>query len=209
MAWSPATRRLLVPAAGAVTIMVLLALAVIPGLSDDASDREGDKTPIWDRDNTNAAALRMIDERPLLGFGWFEFQTENAGHQRLAGDHVITGRYLEEHNVFLSNAAYLGVVGAALWLVALAVAIGRGIFGRAPPELTPWRLGLVAIAVQWLIVANFVPLGYAFPTALLGLWAGVAGIPARRPVPAATEEAQLPQQWMGASMASSAYHGNC
>jgi putative inorganic carbon (hco3(-)) transporter len=170
---APSTRRLFVPIAGAVTIMALLALAVVPGLSDDASSRESDKQPIWDRENTNGAALRMIAERPLLGFGWFEFQSQNADHQRLADDHIITGADLEEHNVFLSNAAELGILGTALWAATLLTVIGGGILRRGPPELGAWRVGLIAIAAQWLIVANFVPLGYAFPTALLWLWAGI------------------------------------
>ena len=61
-----------------------------------------------------------------------------------------------------------------LWGAALFYAIGAAIFRRGPPELRWWRVGLIAIAVQWFVVANFVPLGYALPNALLWLWAGVA-----------------------------------
>jgi O-antigen ligase len=192
---SSATRRLFLPIAGAVTVMALLALALVPGLSQDASTRESDQQPIWDRENTNGAAIRMIEERPLFGFGWFEFQSQNANHQRLADDHIITGADLEEHNVFLSNAAELGLLGTVLWAAALLTAIGAGIFRRGPPELGAWQVGLVAIAVQWLIVANFVPLGYAFPTALLWLWAGITWwrpAPVLAPGPAATIASEAP-----------------
>lgn len=196
MASSAQTRRLVVPIVGAVAAMALLALAVVPGLSADASSRESDQAPIWDRENTNAAALRMVGERPLLGFGWFEFQSQNAAHQRLADDHIITGAGLEEHNVFLSNAAELGLLGTLLWGAALVVAVGGGIFRRGPPELDWWRVGLVAIAVQWLIVANFVPLGYAFPTALLWLWAGVAWYrPSPAPAAGPIEQQPTPASW--------------
>jgi hypothetical protein len=61
----------------------------------------------------------------------------------------------------------------------VGAAIGGAILRRGPPELRPWRIALVAIAVQYLVIANFVPLGYALPTAFLWLWAGV--VYARRP----------------------------
>ena len=62
-------------------------------------------------------------------------------------------------------------------MAALAVGVGGALFRRGPPELRPWRIGLFAIAVQWFVVANFVPLNYAFPNALMWLWAGVVSGP--------------------------------
>jgi putative inorganic carbon (HCO3(-)) transporter len=179
------TRRLLVPTVGAVVAMILLAFAFVPGLRDDASFRESDQRPIWDRENANAAAVRMIEERPIVGFGWFTFTAKSPLYQRLSDNHILTRSGLEEHNVFLSNAVELGLLGTALWGVALFAAIGTAILRRGPPELGWWRVALVAIAVQWFVVANFVPLGYAFPNALLWLWAGVV---CWRPEPALDPE---------------------
>jgi hypothetical protein len=45
---------------------------------------------------------------------------------------------------------------------------------RGPPEGELWRIGLLAVAVDWLIVANFTPLGYDFPNHLIWMWCGVA-----------------------------------
>ncbi len=86
------------------------------------------------------------------------------------------------HNVFLGNASELGIPGAVLWACGLVLAIGGALVRRAPPELEPWRIGLVALAAQWLIVANLTPLPWAFPTLVLWTWAGVvAAGPARAP----------------------------
>lgn len=168
------TRRLFAPVIGGAVLLVLAALVFVPGLKADVDFRRNDQRPIWDRNNANAAALRMIQDRPLLGFGWFSFPGESAVYQRLSDDHILTRTGLDEHNVFLSNAVELGLIGTLLWGAALFYAIGAAIFRRGPPELRWWRVGLIAIAVQWFVVANFVPLGYALPNALLWLWAGVA-----------------------------------
>ena len=167
------TRRYFGPAMLAGLALVIGALAVVPGFSNEASSRTNDQRPIWDRNNSNAAALRMVEARPLLGFGWFRYQAEAANYQRLGSDYPITRGDIEEHNVFLSNAAELGLIGTLLWGAALVIAVGGAILRRGPPELVWWRLGLLAIATQWFIYANFAPLGFGFSNALLWLWAGV------------------------------------
>ena len=181
------TRRYVLPVAAGAVVLVLGALAVVPGLQDDANDRVNDNKPIWDRENANGAAVRMIESDPLVGHGWGTFAEENARYQRLSGDHRLTRANLDEHNVFLSHAVELGLPAALLWAVALALAVGGAYLSRrGPPDLVGWRIGLLAIATQWLIVANFVPLGFAFPNALLWLWAGIAFGPAGDPVPIAS-----------------------
>jgi glycosyltransferase involved in cell wall biosynthesis/O-antigen ligase len=168
------TRKYFVPAVFAGLVLVFAILALVPGFASDASDRENDKRPIWDRKNANGAALRMVEERPLLGFGWDSFATENTSYQRIAATYPITLAQLSEHNVFLSNAVEVGLPATLLWAGTLLAVLLVGAFSRrGPPELRPWRIGMVAIGVQWLVVANFVPLAYAFPNALIWLWAGI------------------------------------
>ena len=55
------TRRYFIPAAAGAIVLVLAILAFVPGFAGDASDRENDKQPIWDRKNANSAAVRMIE----------------------------------------------------------------------------------------------------------------------------------------------------
>ena len=170
---TPATRRLVVPAAIGGVVLVLAALAVVPGLSDLAGQRSGDQLPVWDRLNTNRAGLTMLAERPLFGHGWDAFVLKSEDYLRQAEDYPLTGEQIKLHNVFLSNAVELGLVGFVLWATALLWALGGAILSRPPPELVPWRMALVAIAISWGVAAMFGPLAYALPTLLLWTLAGV------------------------------------
>lgn len=167
------TRRVFLPVAGLGVLTVIVAFAVVPGLQARADRRTNDQQPIYDRRNSNDAALRMIDARPAFGFGWGHFELDSQDYFRQAPDYPLTLKVRNVHNVYLANAVELGLIGTGLWLLALALAFGRGIFQRGPPALRPWRIGLLAITVSYLIVAMTTPLGYALPTLLLWTWAGV------------------------------------
>ena len=116
----------------------------------------------------------MIDDRPLLGFGWGTFETESPEYFRQGDDYPMRGEGLTVHNVFLWNATELGLLGALLWAAALAWAVGGAILRRGPPELVPWRVGMIGIFVGWAVVAALSPLAQAFPNGILWLWAGIA-----------------------------------
>jgi O-antigen ligase len=173
MLTTPSLRRFAAPAALAGVVLVGAAYLLVPGLADEVSTRAGSQRPLWDRLNTNGAAVRMVEERPLLGFGWNRFKQDSVEYMRQAPDHPITGVGLNVHNVPLSHAVELGLVGLLLWAIAFGAAIVVPALRRGPPEFEPWRLGLLALALCWLITANFGPLGYAFPTLVLWTWAGL------------------------------------
>jgi O-antigen ligase len=166
------TRRFLVPTVVVGSVLVLGALATVPGLQGQVSKRANDQSPIWDRNNSNRAALRMVKARPLVGFGWGRFSTESTDYYRQSPNYPMT-LVAEVHNVYLSNAAELGLIGGGLWLLALVVAIGGAILRRGPPELYPWRIGLIGVAAAWLVAAASEPGGVVMPTLLLWTWAGV------------------------------------
>jgi O-antigen ligase len=171
----PRARRYILPVAVVGVIGVIAALALIPGLSAKADDRINAKSPVWDRYNTNNAAIRMVEARPIFGFGWQTFVDKGPDYLRQSDTYPLTGAGLEVHNVFLSHLAELGLVGTALWCVALFGAVGGAIVRRGPPELYPWRIGLLAVFICFLIVGNLGPLSYPFPNLLLWTWAGIAG----------------------------------
>jgi putative inorganic carbon (hco3(-)) transporter len=190
------TRKLAFVGAGAAAVVVGLTLTTIDTFSEDVEQRAADQRPLWDRYNTNAAAVDAALANPLSGLGWQRFTSESREYLRQGDEFPLTGARIEVHNVFLSHAAELGLLGASLWLLALTMAVGGAIWRRGPPELHPWRIGLVALAVQWLIIASFGPLSYAFPNLLLWTWAGVVAsdhisrprTPAAAPVPALRHE---------------------
>jgi O-antigen ligase len=179
------TRRLVLPSLAVGAVVVVCTLAVVPGLSEQVSTRATQQQPVWDRYNTNLAALRIVEDRALTGIGWQRFTDDGPAYLRQADAYPITGTGIEVHNVPLSHAAELGVPGAAMYLLALALALARGLRRGLPPELVPYRTALVAIAVAWAVVASFGPLSYAFPNTVLWLWLGLAGALPRRSGPSA------------------------
>ena len=169
----PALRRFVLPTMAGLAVLIAGAFFLIPSFSQQAQSREAEKIPIWDRLNTNTAALNMISAQPLLGFGWGEFPEKSPPYFEQSADYPLTGVGLNVHNVFLSHTVELGLIGALLWGLGFIGAIGGAICFRGPPELAPWRVGLIAITIHFLIVANFVPLSFAFPNMAIWLWAGI------------------------------------
>ena len=179
------TRRFVVPAVALGTLLTVLALATIPGLQERADRRKNDNThTVWTRKSSNAAALRMIDDKPLLGFGWGNFGTESIPYYRQGRDHPLA--FVPQnnlHNVYLQNAVELGLLGALLWAATLLAVLIGGVLRRGPPELRAWKMGLIAVALAQLIAWATVPAEYIMPTLVLWLWAGVAWGPRPDPEP--------------------------
>lgn len=169
----PGLRKWLVPALALSTIAVVGFLGADPALLAKAQGRAASQSPIWDRLNTSFAALRAWEAHPLFGVGWQRFIQIGYKYQREALTYPITVRYLEVHNVFLSHLAELGLVGIVAYLAALWLAVGLPSLERAARVMEPWRIGLLAIALDWLVVANFSPLAPSYPNLMLWAWAGV------------------------------------
>ncbi len=172
--WRTRYRRLVLAAVAAVG---LLAIAV-PGLTSKVSDRAETEDTVWDRQNLNAAAARMIEERPLFGFGWNRFVDESPEYFEQTDTYPLTGVGRELHNVLLSRTVELGIVGTGLWASALGVAIAGAVRRRGPDEARPFQVMALAISAHWLIVSLFVPLSQPYPTLLLWIVLGAATVSA-------------------------------
>ena len=169
----PALRRYLIPAVAAGAVLVVAALAVVPGLERRSEERRDDDRPLWDRRNSNRAAVDMLRDKPVLGFGWGRFEEDSTLYYRQSPDYPLT-HVRDLHNTYLSNAVELGVVGAALWLLALLAGIGGAVLRRGPPELRPWKAGLIAVALSQAVISATTPFDFVLPALLLWTWAGVA-----------------------------------
>jgi len=170
------TRRVLLPIGMAATVALLAALTFVPGFADAVSERSSDQRPLWDRFNTNRAALAMIREHPLTGVGWYSFEEEAPEYMEVSDSYPLTGVGIPVHNVPLGHAAELGLVGATLWLVGLGLAVGAAVLRPGYEELDPWRLGMVALFIHFAVIASFAPLGYAFGNLMLWTWAGITAM---------------------------------
>lgn len=167
------TRRYSIVVALIGAVAAVGALVLIPGFSSKASERESSQVPVWDRLNTDAAAVRVIEEKPIFGSGWMTFERDGANYLRQSNSYPLTGAGLNVHNVFLARAAELGFVGAALWLIALGIVIFQGAIRAGPDAMLPWRMGFIAVVISWVMVALFAPLTYPFSNMFLWLWAGL------------------------------------
>lgn len=173
----PRLRSLLVPVTVGAAALVLLLLALFPKLDTSVSERSANRLTVWERQYVNAAAVEMVHERPLVGFGLGTFNDRNAEHFPLLEDvpQVVTvpTTQIDIHNVFLLFAVEQGLIGAALLVAGLISVVAAALVARGPPELVPWRIGLFAIAVYWIVAANFAPLGQVLPNLIVWLWAGI------------------------------------
>jgi O-antigen ligase len=171
----------LVGVIGLVGVVLASALAVGPLQSQftTASDRLETVTTIEDRIITNDAAVRMIEDRPLLGFGFQNFERFDEGYKRRVGD-IPLKLGGSSHNTYLNMAAEMGLVGLALYLApvaALGIATVRARSRLPNRGVLTWPL----IVVLWLalidqfIVSNFLEMlhAYAWGTSLWWLTLGL------------------------------------
>jgi O-antigen ligase len=79
------------------------------------------------------------------------------------------------HNSYLSYAVDLGLIGLAMWLIAILWGVGGAVLRRdGPGDLSAWRVGLLALLVSFLTMSFFDPLSQNFTELVLWTWAGVA-----------------------------------
>jgi putative inorganic carbon (HCO3(-)) transporter len=168
----PQLRRWLLPVAVAAALLTAGTITAVPGLSSKVQNRESSQGPIYDRLNLSRAALNMAEARPLFGFGWSRFKAVGTEYFE-QGDYPLTaGVGVGVHSAYLSNLAELGLVGTSLWLLSTALAVWLALTRRGPPDLEPWRYGLLAIAVCFFVVSALV-YPYLFAVVVLWMWAGI------------------------------------
>jgi putative inorganic carbon (HCO3(-)) transporter len=168
----PQLRRWLLPVAVSAALVTAGTITAIPGLASKVQTRESSQGPIWDRLNLSRAALNMAEARPLFGFGWDRFKAVGTEYFQQGDFPLTAGVGVNVHSAYLSDLAELGLVGTTLWLASTVFAVWLALRRRGPPELEPWRYGLVAISVMFLVVSAFV-YPYLFGVVVFWMWAGI------------------------------------
>lgn len=172
---SRATRRVAIPVLLTLAAVCAIAVFAIPGLHSSISQRLSNPESLYDRENTTQTALAMIRARPLSGFGWNQFQSAHDAYIQESPNIPLTATNIVLHSAYLTYAVELGLVGGSLWLLSVLLGAGGTALTRVPPELEPWRIGLVALLVFFLIGEAAVP-PTVFVNASLWLWAGVVAV---------------------------------
>ena len=167
------TRRYALAAAAAGAIAVVGIFAVAPQLASNAKARNENHYPLWARLNSNAAALRMVDAKPLFGFGWLRFETDNLDYFRQAPDYPLTGLGIEVHNIYLGYAVEIGILGLLLYLITFFFGTIGAARRPVRSDQRVWVAASTAFTVALVVVANFGPLAYSFPNQLVWLFAGI------------------------------------
>lgn len=171
---NPRLRRLLPRLCVAAAVVVLAAIIAVPGLLGLLQGRATTERSVWDRTNTNWAAVRVLEEHPWTGVGWLEFVNHSADYVWQADDYPITNIALEVHNVPLGRAAELGLPGAALWIACLLLGPVRSALRRqSGAEMENWRLAFLGGLACWFLPAMLSPLPYALPNTLMWLMGGL------------------------------------
>jgi O-antigen ligase len=169
---APRLRRYVVPVTAVIALTVLGPIALSPSLRRHALARYNQVATVWDRENLSVAAVNMIEARPITGFGWNRFRESSADYFRQSADYPLTATTASIHNYELLYAVELGLPGVTLWAVGLLLGVGSALLTRGPPELEPWRAGLLAVFLMFVVVSVSVP-PTLFMNLSLWLWAGV------------------------------------
>lgn len=170
-------RRLPALIASFVGVVAFILLAV-PPIANPLIERFTMESSLYDRQNTNAAGLRIIAESPIFGIGWGRYLDVGANWIRQADTYPVTNINIEIHNTFLSRAAETGLPGALMWI--LCVALGPALFlvvnrPARSSERFVWWLMLIAATCYWFFPSMSSPNPYPLPNNLFWLIGGIVG----------------------------------
>ena len=158
-----------------VVVLGTLMLVLFPEFRDNLATRLFTERSVYDRQNTNAAALQIVQQLPLFGIGWGEFISQNVLWVRQADTYPVTTVTIEVHNVFLARAAETGVLGALLWALCFATGPMLGLLAKPGAAWSRhWKLIGLAAFVVWIVPSMTSPNPYLTPNYLIWLIWGIA-----------------------------------
>ncbi len=159
---------------GAVAVVAVVVL-VFPEFRDVLMNRITTERSVYDRQNTNVAALRIIQQLPLFGIGWGEFYDQSLLWVRQADTYPMTTVNIEIHNVFLSRAAETGLFGAFAWILCFVTGPLLGLLSRPlTASARWWKLAGLAAFFVWFVPSLSSPNPYVTPNLLFWLVWGIA-----------------------------------
>ncbi len=166
-------RSFLWPAVAVATVGLVLLGGPLADQADLAEQRAGVTSTVESRAITNVAAVRMIEARPLLGFGFARFEDFDEQYKtRVADIPLETGG--SAHNTYLNFAVEMGLPATALYFAPLVGLLWLSVRRRhLLPDAGPYNRRLVlflwlALLDQFL-VCNFMEMVQSSAWAT-GLW---------------------------------------
>lgn len=180
--------------AGAVAVLAVGALMLLPGVSSQTEARAADESPVWDRANLVTASIGILEDRPLTGIGWARFAEASPEYFRQADTYPQQGEGLVVHNVPLLYATELGLPGFLVWLATAGLALVAPLFlrRRVGRDVANQRTLHAAVLTAWFTVGMFAPLSQALPTLLVFLTAGILSANVASLTPVTARRRMLP-----------------
>jgi O-antigen ligase len=166
-------RAFLLPAIAVGVLGIALLGGPLADQAELAEERAGITTTVESRAITNVASVRMIEERPLFGFGFARFEDYDERYKsRVADIPLETGG--SAHNTYLNFAVEMGLPATALYLAPAVGLLWISVRRRhLLPDAGPYSRRFVLFA--WLalldqfIVCNFMEMVQSSAWAT-GLW---------------------------------------
>ncbi|HEY3337284.1 MAG TPA: O-antigen ligase family protein [Propionicimonas sp.] len=159
----------------AAAVVVGIIVFVFPDFRDVLINRITTERSVYDRQNTNVAGLRVIEQFPIFGIGWGEFVHQNVLWVRQADTYPVTTVTIEIHNVFLSRAAETGIPGLLLWLLCFVTGPLLGLLAKPlTASARYWKLAALAAFFLWFMPSLSSPNPYPTPNYLVWLIWGIA-----------------------------------
>jgi O-antigen ligase len=153
-------------------IVLLLASGVVSGQLRFAHERlesEEARESALSRLPVAYAAVRMLEARPVAGWGYGNFDRFSRAFETRVGDLVYPEKAHASHNLFLTILAEQGIAGLVLYLGPMLIWLLR-----TPSSLPNMpSAGRRLLAILWLVVVSFVVVNsFSVPHSPfgLGLW---------------------------------------
>jgi O-antigen ligase len=168
-AWRPPT----VVGIGLPIALVALLAAFPSGM---ARERARDTGTVNYRLNLWAAGLRMAAERPLVGYGFGQFERDVGAFHRSTGDvdyQPLSGEGNIVHNTYLNALVELGSIGLILYVAAVGGVVREGLRGARLLLSGRGTALVVALSTAYFFNGLFVNLHEPFTN---GLYFGAMGL---------------------------------
>lgn len=167
--------------AGAV-LGAVLGFGILQEPFSSAQERLEDADTVADRLVTNQAALLMIVERPLVGFGYGNFERFDERYKARVGDIPLKVGG-SSHNTYLNFAAEMGLAGFLLYFGAPVALMARTVasWKRLPRDglFSRWLVFFLWLAlIDQVLVSNFLEMihGNTWGTLLWWLTLGLIAV---------------------------------
>ena len=129
--------------------LLLLVSGLLSGQLQYAQQRLHSTETAIGRLPVDVAALRMLEVKPIAGWGYGNFDIYSPPFQQRVGNFIVPDKDHSSHNLFLSILAEQGLLGFALFLSPMAYWLLKTRASVANMPVTDRKL----LASMWLVVA--------------------------------------------------------